>query len=752
MKSVIELKIFNKDKYKNFFIILVLFCLFTPHGTGYYFNGLPFNNTSEIIFFTILLPYFFFYRKIFNDLKIKILVLLIFFIKLILIFSPTNGVSLNQYFIEENNNNKFIRTFDSFWNKNNSYIQKFNFKKKEDFPIDWTFNSKLNAIGDIDIEKLNSDINKNKPINTFDYREHRFYNGKNFNNLPLNYISSFILILHNDGRVKLTSDGYIKTQVLVEDYVSKKNILSTSSSEFNLPKGVYSINVKNKYRGEKWSNKIYKSYNSNKFKSAFKSRDIYVEEKFKINNLKLFKFSSYMYEALIFSLILISILNLIIFKQREFKLLMFFLLIFFLQFYFLKNLIPNTGHLLQISLSLNLIFLIFYINIIKKLPKIFDIYFILIVPLTLGIFLFPNLQNLNSFGWWSLGDDWEWYQLFAREIVVENIWVNPDEKYTIRRYGIRLLIAFYKIIFGKTFFPQLIFEIWAILLIGFLTYKIGRLNDLSKKFSIISGLLVLIFFFGDNFRWLIGRGLTAYYSTFFIILLSYLICKFKILNFQRIFLISFLGGAIIWLREDHAILVSAVIFLKYKNNLDIGLKNLIFIKKCFIKNINQILTYVLILLFFTSLIFVKNYYSFGSLDSIHSVQSPITGKIESYKNIFRSLDDHVTYYGSMNFWWHSFYRILFASDPGSYPRISSIFLVGSFLSTVLFLFIKNKNFFILRPGILLIPISIFITYSLINNGAYSPRYCISFLPYAIIICLLFLEKTTKLISNKRSFS
>ena len=119
----------------------------------------------------------------------------------------------------------------------------------------------------------------------------------------------------------------------------------------------------------------------------------------------------------------------------------------------------------------------------------------MIVPLTLGIFLFPNLQNLNSFGWWSLGDDWEWYQLFAREIVVENIWVNPDEKYTIRRYGIRLLIAFYKIIFGKTFFPQLIFEIWAILLIGFLTYKIGRLNDLSKKFSIISGLLVLIFFF-----------------------------------------------------------------------------------------------------------------------------------------------------------------------------------------------------------------------------------------------------------------
>ena len=76
----------------------------------------------------------------------------------------------------------------------------------------------------------------------------------------------------------------------------------------------------------------------------------------------------------------------------------------------------------------------------------------MIVPLTLGIFLFPNLQNLNSFGWWSLGDDWEWYQLFAREIVVENIWVNPDEKYTIRRYGIRLLIAFYKIIFAKLSF------------------------------------------------------------------------------------------------------------------------------------------------------------------------------------------------------------------------------------------------------------------------------------------------------------
>ena len=161
-----------------------------------------------------------------------------------------------------------------------------------------------------------------------------------------------------------------------------------------------------------------------------------------------------------------------------------FILIFLFQFYLLSSFLSNTGHLLQISLSLNLIFLIIYIAVVKNCPRIFDIFFIVIAPLTLVIFLIPNIENINYIGWWSLGDDWEWYQLFAREIVVDNVWINNDEKYTIRRYAIRLIIAFYKIVFGKTFFPQLIFEVWAVLLIGFFTCKIARLNNLSKKISV----------------------------------------------------------------------------------------------------------------------------------------------------------------------------------------------------------------------------------------------------------------------------
>ena len=188
-----------------------------------------------------------------------------------------------------------------------------------------------------------------------------------------------------------------------------------------------------------------------------------------------------------------------------------------------------------------------------------------------------------------------------------------------------------------------------------------------------------------------------------------------------------------------------------KNHHDQKLNNLSFIKNAFVRNFNHIGLYLVLLLFFTSLIFVKNYYSFGSLDSVNSVQSPITGKIESYKNIFRSDEDHVGYYGTKNFWWDSFYRISFAADPGELPRITSIFLVGSIISTIFLLFSKRQKYFLSRPGILLIPVSIYVTYSLFNNGAYSPRYCISFLPFAIIICFLFFKKKLSIITQKRSF-
>ena len=275
---------------------------------------------------------------------------------------------------------------------------------------------------------------------------------------------------------------------------------------------------------------------------------------------------------------------------------------------------------------------------------------------------------------------------------------------------------------------------------------------MKKEFSLASGLLVLIFFFGDNFRWLIGRGLTAYYSTFFLLLLSYLICKFEILDIKKTILLSVLGGFIIWLREDYAIIVTALIFLKFKNNINQNLGNFDFIRQSLLKNFNHIGMYIFLLLLFTSLIFIKNYYSFGSFDSVYSVQSPIGGKIESYKNIFRSSEEQVPYYGLKNLWWHSFYRISFAADPYNLPRITSLFLIGSLIAS-LFLFISNKKEnYLLRPGILLIPISVYLTYSLINNGAYSPRYCISFLPYAILICFLFFEKKISLIAKNRPFS
>ena len=105
------------------------------------------------------------------------------------------------------------------------------------------------------------------------------------------------------------------------------------------------------FRGDNWSNKIYKSDNNNKFKSIFKTRDIYLEKNFQVNFLKFFKISSYIYEILFLSFLIICLFKIIKLKRKELIISLLFIIIFFFQFYLLKNLIPNTGHLLQITFA-----------------------------------------------------------------------------------------------------------------------------------------------------------------------------------------------------------------------------------------------------------------------------------------------------------------------------------------------------------------------------------------------------------------
>ena len=124
---------------KRILAIFVLFIVFFPHGSSYYFNGLPIKTEIENIYILFILPFsVIFFSRDLNFLVFKIFLLIIFLIKIILIFSPATGINVSQYFnYNDVNKNQYIKSYDTFWNHNITTLQTNDWKNKKNFPIDW---------------------------------------------------------------------------------------------------------------------------------------------------------------------------------------------------------------------------------------------------------------------------------------------------------------------------------------------------------------------------------------------------------------------------------------------------------------------------------------------------------------------------------------------------------------------------------------------------------------------------------------
>ena len=729
------IKMIDKKKSRMLFFIMFLTILLVPHGTAYYFNGVPWKNTSETIVIILLLPYFYYFRKTFDNDFIQYLIIISIILKITLFFSPNAGIAINQFFSTNNiDDKKYIKTFDSFWDPNFSSIQKQNWENKRSFPIDWTSANELNYDSDIKNDVLEYYEKTGQFVKYYTLRDFKFNDYEEFINMPMFYKFKSFLYINKSAFIKFTFDG------------SDNAIINIDKKEYNgknlikLKPGIYKLDIQGKFTGNEWSSSILTSLDGEKFESAFKKRQLYIEKPNK-NVIKYQILISYLFEIIIFSLILFFIL----FTIKNNKKLFFYSFSFFI-FYLFTNYLANIflnfinikDYYGSFGLSLSILLVVLYLSVKKKIAISYkDIFFVIIIPVILFYFINRNFDKINHFSWFSKGDDWQYFQVYARDIVVNNNWINSDEAFTIRRYGIRLIIAVQKILFGKSVFAQSIFEIWAILLSCYFTFKIAIKLKLNEKLAFISGMLLLFLYLGENYRWLIGRGLSEYYSLFLVIYLSYFIINNK-LNYKNVIISSAIAGTIVWFREDYIFFVWGFFFLYEKSFISDsnknGISNIINIS---ISRINYLAIYSAIILFFVILLLTKNIISFGQIDSLGGTASPIVGKINSYYNIFISDENHITYYNKKNYFWHSHYRIFFAADPGKIPRITSIFLFGAFLISLYLMFFKLKKFKKINPGLIFSILLVPMTYLLLNNGAYNPRYTIHYLPYSIILFMLF---------------
>jgi len=683
--------------------ILITIFFIIPNNSSNNFNGLPLSTHLESLILILFLPLFIFFEKFRKFEKLLLFFALILILLKIMgnFFLPNVGI-VHKFQRGDSNpknlNTSFIKTFDSIWHKESSGIQNRNWNEIWDFPIDWTYRHKNNA--------------KNG--------EKFFKNYDEFVNQKFYFESVFIIPIFDNSNFYLLLGDFANLEILIEELYTKNKIKLKSNDEIKLKKGLYRIEAKVLFTGDEWQ--FNPEINNNK-KSLFKKNIIFQEHNY-LKNIQYYKIISIyliFFDYLVVIFLIYTVLKLIIksnnyYINTSFSFLFLSILNYFLLEYLFKIFNFQDGakiFFLGFSILIwGLIHTIYYSN-----KKNYDFILLSILPTVILYLAFKNFENLDAFNWWSPGDDWEIFRVFARDIAVDNNWINSSESEFRYRPGIRYFFALIHYIFGKSSFVDGILEIYGIIFASFFLFKTMINFKFETKFSFILTILLLVIFFSTNFRWLIGRGLTEYYALFNVILILYLFSLKKEFKYYELFLIGILGGMGTWLREDHLPLILSLILFKD------FIHNKIYCLKSFIYNIfesKKLFYYFLVLVIF-SLLLIKNKYYLGTWGIL-------TQEVLYNKEMFGN----------------PYFRMFFATEYNQNPSIASIFLIGGTIVSFLYFIISilRKNNY--SDTLFFISIfSILFPFLFANNAAYAPRYSIIFLPFCILSIAYFADQLNK---------
>lgn len=719
-------------------ILLIIYVFFVPNNSSYYFDGLPFTNKYETIFFTIFFPFFLFFYNFIKSRKILLLLIVISIFKIILISAPPSGANVKQYFTyNDYKNDNYIKTFDTFWNKNISARQLFPWKNKNNFPMDWTHLSKINKKTDTNARKI------------------ELY--EDFENISMFYKFDFFLFITENSKIDFLSNNgsnIINSKIKVwnenlNQFNEIKKDLKNKETIFDI--GLYYIEITLNYDEKKWKFDPL-ILEDNRSVSLFEKRIIFSDlkyDKINITFLSLFNKIGYFYDYLIILLIILILHEIYILYLKKSKLPIFLSVIFILSYFFLDkiinfyfskiNIVDGVGSF-SFAFTNILLFLLFISIKLKKYKNLDLTNTFVLSSVLVCLFVFFKIFSfeLESFSWAGSGDDWTTFQEYSRQIVIDNDWLIAGEKIFYFRPGSRYIYAISHIIFGMSGFAYKMLNIWSVIICSFLIIKILIRLNCNHCLSFLSGALLLSIYTGDNFRWLLLVGLSEYYAMLCMIVSIYLIIGNDKINLYKYFSIILLGITQVWLREDHLPIAIATIYALYTN---FGKKlsntnNLSYIKIFFLitkKNFLHIFIYSSLILFGFALIFIRNYYTGGSMGLTN---------IFLVKKAFETFTKPETL---LVIYWDVFSRLIFGVDQyfPTYPRPYSIFNIFAIAITILTI-LKYNKFKYINFSLPILLISILFPYFFFENEAYTPRYAIHFLPISILVCSQYFNKFLKI--------
>lgn len=723
----------NLLKNNLIFILIIIFILSFQNGSSLIFNGLPWHGKLET-FFIIFIPFIFFLKT--NFIKnnfIKLLLITILITKFFLIFSPQNGIGHKIFFYTENNeeinyqnieNSFFIKTYNSLWNKNFTKIQENNWDTKDNFPLDWiNYDHNFNNING-ETAKININYEKLQLTNKilfyiFNNKERRI----NFNLLGDSKNSNI-----NIYKFDFNLNKYVLIENLTNDIKEKK-----LNKGINLIKGYLKVEAEINFKGKDWKfspilvsdNKSIYLLNTN---ICF-TEDIHNYSK---NFLIFYKYLGNFYNySLIILFALIFLLGFTNFKNKKSNKIFIFSItisIFYLFTIYLKYKliwISFIGLIWPISIVFLILILIlifdFYrhkklCNYLSKDEDLINNYILLLLPSFIIFVFYKYGYFLEKTYFWTHGDDWTVFQGYARKIFIDGEWLVAGEQIFYFRPGARYIYGLIHYLFGEPVFAQIAIEITLIFFISIIVVYYLKNEKVSNHLALIGGLTLLLFYFGENFRWLLGRGLSEYYLTFFIIF-AFITIKLFSSKFHILAISCLLGIIAAWLREDKLLTILSLIFIC---NTSVNENNFINYIFSFIKtNFKKIIFYFSIVLFgFPFLFEIRNYYVGGGFT------------ITSHPNAFV-------------FNYISLYRFLFATPWDTIPRLTPLFLFIPFLLCISTLIFRSLFKFIHQPGLTIIILTSAIPAVFLEMAGYVPRYSISLLPFGIMYMFIFFDKLIK---------
>ena len=392
------------------------------------------------------------------------------------------------------------------------------------------------------------------------------------------------------------------------------------------------------------------------------------------------------------------------------------------------NKILSGTFYLALYISIQILILIL-LNTKKRLSNIdidqiilFFKTFIILITL-IYIFVF-NFQNLTYFQLHSQGDDWWIFEYFSYRILVLGEYLRAGEDIFYFRPLSRYVSALNHLFFGQSFFIHTIIDIWSILMSGFFTILILNKFSVSKYLVLLVPIFIILLYFGETFKLLIGRGMPEYLSSILLLSSTYFLIKLnddlKIKNILIISLALVLG---IWLREDHIFVSLTLILL----SLNISKKTNII--EMFLNILNnyklKVFLFFFLISFGFSILFIRNYIVSDRLVASNVHPNFGSSNLESLISI---------------------YRILTGSPLENFPRTFSIFNIIAIVFSLIFIFSKKINKEILIFAIIIV--SIVSPYLFLINWGYFPRFSVHLLPYSLIFICLIIKNKNSLFKNQ----